>query len=94
MTTRKRIFISYSWDSSAHREWVRKLADSLEEHTDLHVVWDGYDLDALADKNKFMESGITDSQFIIVIATKNFKNKADARTGGVGIETYLSTAAH
>jgi hypothetical protein len=89
-----KVFISYSWDSDNHREWVRKLADALEEINELHVVWDGYDLDALKDKNIFMEAGIYDSDYIIVIATKKYKEKADNRSGGVGIETYLASAVH
>ncbi len=91
---KKQVFLSYSWDSSEHREWVRKLADSLEEHAELHVVWDGYDLDSLADKNKFMESAIADSNYVLLVATAKYKQKADSRAGGVGIETYMASAAH
>ena len=90
----RKVFISYSWDSDDHRSWVRKLADSIEEIKEIHVTWDGYDLDALTDKNLFMESGISESDYVIVVATKRYKEKADTRAGGVGIETYLTTAAH
>lgn len=89
-----RVFVSYSWDSDEHKAWVRKFADELEEFEELHVVWDGYDLDSLSDKNHFMESGISSSDYVIVIATQKYKQKADERIGGVGIETYLATAAH
>lgn len=89
-----RVFVSYSWDSDEHKAWVRKFADELEEFKELHVVWDGYDLDSLSDKNHFMESGISSSDYVIVIATREYKRKADERIGGVGIETYLTTAAH
>lgn len=89
-----RIFISYSWESETHNEWVKRLADRLEEHAELHVVWDGYDLDSLRDKNLFMESAVRDADFVIVVSTLAYKRKADERAGGVGIETYLSTAAH
>ena len=92
--TKKSVFLSYSWDSEEHRAWVRKLADCLEEHAELHVIWDGYDLDSLTDKNKFMESGVAGADYVVVIATKAYKKKADSRTGGVGIETYLTTASH
>lgn len=88
------IFVSYSWDSEAHRAWVRKLADDLEQYAELHVTWDGYDLDSLVDKNFFMEKGITKADFILIVTTKNYKKKADERSGGVGIETYLTTAKH
>lgn len=91
---KNKVFISYSWDSDDHRNWVRKLADSLEEIKELHVTWDGYDLDALADKNLFMEAGIHESDYVVVVASRTYKEKADKRSGGVGIETYLTTAAH
>ena len=89
-----KVFISYSWDSEEHKQWVHKLADSLEETTGFNVLWDGYDLDALSDKNFFMETSITESEFVIVVATQKYKEKANKRDGGVGIETYLATAAH
>lgn len=89
-----RVFVSYSWDSDDHRLWVKKLADSLESYNELHVEWDGYDLDSMSDKNLFMEKGISSSDYILVVATEEYKRKADERKGGVGIETYLSTAKH
>ncbi|HBR0169528.1 toll/interleukin-1 receptor domain-containing protein [Klebsiella pneumoniae] len=90
----KKIFVSYSWDGEEHQEWVRKLADSLEEDHAYHVVWDGYDLDSLSDKNFFMEKAVRDTDFILVVATEKYKEKADNRNGGVGIETYLASALH
>ncbi|KAB7702943.1 TIR domain-containing protein [Plesiomonas shigelloides] len=90
----KKIFISYSWDSDEHRLWVKNLADSLEQHQAIHVIWDGYDLDSLKDKNHYMESGIYEADNILVVTTEKYKNKADNRSGGVGIETFLSTAEH
>ncbi len=88
------VFISYSWDSEVHKSWVRKLADELEVFDEIHVTWDGYDLDSLIDKNHFMESGITKADFVIIVASAKYKEKADQRIGGVGIETYLASANH
>ncbi|HBE3604012.1 TPA: toll/interleukin-1 receptor domain-containing protein, partial [Escherichia coli] len=90
----KKIFISYSWDGKEHQDWVHKFADSLEEDPAYHVVWDRYDLDSFSDKNLFMESAVINSDFILVVATKKYKEKADNRNGGVGIETYLAAARH
>jgi hypothetical protein len=92
--TKLKIFISYSWDSQEHRQWVHHLADDLERFAEFHVTWDGYDLDALVDKNHFMESGISQSDFVLIVTTRNYKKKADERSGGVGIETFLATAMH
>ncbi|EAV4565680.1 hypothetical protein E4N01_24440, partial [Salmonella enterica] len=77
-----------------HQEWVRKLADSLEEDNAYHVVWDGYDLDSLSDKHFFMEQSVRNTDFILVVATKKYKEKANNRNGGVGIETYLASSLH
>jgi len=41
-----------------------------------------------------MERAIQDSDIIIVVCTELYKRKAESRTGGVGIETYLSTIRH
>lgn len=89
-----KIFISYSWDSPSHREWVKKLADDLEAFEEIHVTWDGYDLDSLVDKNFFMEEGVHSADFIVVVATNEYKKKADGRTGGAGLETYMATSVH
>jgi len=89
-----KVFISYSWDSEEHKGWVRKLADSLESDEKFHVIWDGYDLDNFSDKNHYMEEAVFLSDYIIVVGTKKYKEKADCRTGGAGIETFMSSVVH
>lgn len=89
-----KVFISYSWDSIEHKEWVKKLADTLEEIEEIHVTWDGYDLDSLVDKNYFMEEGIHDADLVLVVTTNKYKAKADGRQGGVGLETFMASALH
>mgnify|MGYP003601535196 CR=1 FL=1 len=90
----KKVFISYSWDSDEHKNWVSKLAGDLERLNDFHVIWDGYDLDSFVDKNLFMEDAVTHADFTIIVATTAYAAKADNREGGVGIETFLNTAKH
>lgn len=89
-----KIFITYSWDSDEHKDWVQKLATDLDEYTELHVTCDIFDLDNFSDKNHFMEKAINESDVIVVVSTKKYKQKADERQGGVGIETYLTTIRH
>lgn len=89
-----RVFVSYSWDNHEHKAWVRKLAEDLDTFHELLVTWDGFDLDELSDKNYFMETGLYDSDFILVVATKRYSHKADLRKAGVGTETYMATAMH
>ena len=67
-----KVFISYSWDSPEHNAWVKKLADTLEEIEEIHVTWDGYDLDSLVDKNYFMEAGIYDADLLLVVTTAKY----------------------
>lgn len=88
------IFISYSWESIEHQEWVLELANSLEKYHEFHVMFDQYDLDGTLDKNYFMEKSIFESDIILIIGTKEYALKANNRTGGVGIETYMATIKH
>lgn len=90
----KSIFISYSWDSEIHKEWVKKLADTLQEDENFDVIWDGYDLDSLSDKNSYMEKSVWESDYILIVSTKKYKEKSDERKGGVGIEAYMASANH
>ncbi|KTC15368.1 SEFIR domain-containing protein [Pseudomonas viridiflava] len=89
-----KIFISYSWDSEEHQNWVKGLATDLDEYKDFHVTFDQFDLDNFADKNLFMEKAVQDADIIIIVCTEIYKRKAESRTGGVGIETYLSVIRH
>ncbi|WP_179995413.1 TIR domain-containing protein [Acinetobacter sp. YH16053] len=94
MKNQKSIFISYSWDNEDHRLWVKKLADALEEKFNFHVIWDGYDLDSFIDKNLYMEQSVVDCDYMLVVATGNYKLKSSSRKGGVGIETSIAVSQH
>lgn len=71
----KKLFISYSWESKEHDEWVEKLANSLEIYPDIHVIWDKYDLDSAVDKNLFMEEGVFTADYMLVVATETYVKK-------------------
>jgi len=73
------IFMSYSSGDDSHNEWVGQLADDIERHNDFHVVLDQYDLDVYMDKNKFMEDAVLTSDVVVVVATAEYKYKADNR---------------
>ncbi|EJB8540397.1 TIR domain-containing protein [Vibrio parahaemolyticus] len=94
MIFQKKIFISYSWDGDDHKEWVRRFSDRLEEIYEIHVTFDQYDLDSRVDKNHFMEKGIFENDFVLAIITDEYKDKANNRQGGVGIESYLATSKY
>ena len=46
------------------------------------------------DKNKFMEDAVLTSDVVIVVATAEYKYKADNRKKGVGIESQLAAQRH
>lgn len=90
----KKIFISYSWDDLEHKLWTKNLADRLEEIFELDVSFDQYDLDSFSDKNFFMERSVFDTDLILTVITNKYSDKANSRSGGVGIETTLATSRH
>ncbi|NQY29172.1 MAG: toll/interleukin-1 receptor domain-containing protein [Flavobacteriaceae bacterium] len=80
------IFISYSWDSDAHKKWVVKLANYLIEKGGCEVILDQYDLKAGDNMVHFMEDGVSVADKVVLLLTPNYKLKADKRQGGVGME--------
>jgi len=82
------VFISYSWDDDEHKGWVKDFADRLLSDG-VNAVVDQYDL-SLGDRlPQFMEQSISDADFVLVICTPRYKEKADKRTGGVGYEGHI-----
>lgn len=80
------VFISYSWDSEEHKEWVLKLANYLIEKGGCDVILDQYDLTAGGNMTYFMEKSVEEADKVLLILTPNYKLKADNRQGGVGME--------
>lgn len=88
-----KIFISYSWTTPEHTEWVENLARRLSDnHT--HVILDQWDLKEGQDTYAFMESMVNDStvEKVLIICEKGYKEKADGRRGGVGTESQIITS--
>jgi hypothetical protein len=85
------VFISYSWDDEANREWVRKLAERLRaDGVDVSIDrWAAVPGDQLP---AFMERAIRENQFVVIICTPRYKRRSDAREGGVGYEGDIMTA--
>ena len=89
MKDRLTVFISYSWDSQEHKEWVLKLATYLIEKAGCHVFLDQFDLAAGKELTHFMENGLEKADKVLIILTEDYKKRADARTGGTGFEYSL-----
>lgn len=87
-----RVFISYSWTTSEHEDWVILLANRLV-HDGVDVILDKWDLKTGQDKYVFMESMVTatDIDKVLIICDKKYVDRANSRTGGVGTETLIIT---
>lgn len=86
---RKTVFITYSWDSLEHQQWVLNLAKDLMETYGIDVIMDEYDLKAGSDLPFFMEQAIEKADKVLIILTPNYKLRAEERTNGVGYETTM-----
>lgn len=83
-----KVFISYSWEDEEHKTWVKNLADRLL-FDGIDATLDQYDL-TLGDRlPKFMEQSISDTDYVLIICTPTYKEKSDARKGGVGYEGHI-----
>jgi len=73
-----KVFISYSWSSPEHEDFVLELAEKLV--TDgINVILDKWDLKEGHDKYAFMEKMVADTSVkkVLVISDKQYADKAD-----------------
>jgi hypothetical protein len=85
-----RAFLSYAWENDSHATWVRHLAESLRRDG-IQAILDQFDLALGSDQFSFMERSVKNSNFVIVICTPTYAEKANSREGGVGYETRVIT---
>ena len=85
-----KVFISYSWTSKEHAQWVLEFATSLVDNG-IDIIIDKWDLPEGEDKYKFMERIVNDKSVdkVIILSDKRYAEKADKREGGVGSETQI-----
>jgi putative sterol carrier protein len=83
-------FVSYSWDSSEHRDWVLALGQALQTGG-VYVYLDRWDVRPGMDLPKYMETSIRESDFVLLVCTPTFAQKADGGLGGVGYEKSIVT---
>ena len=85
-----KLFISYSWTTPEHEEWVLSLATGLRE-SGVDVVLDKWDLREGQDAHAFMERMVTDPKInkVALVCDHLYAAKADGRSGGVGTETQI-----
>ncbi|MFM2450332.1 MAG: hypothetical protein RIS44_2782 [Pseudomonadota bacterium] len=85
-----RVFISYSWEGDAHKEWVRVLSDRLAQNG-VNVRLDQWHISPGQSLTQFMETEVQTCEFVLVVCTKDYRRKSLARVGGVGYEQQIIT---
>lgn len=88
-----RAFLSYAWESDSHTKWVIHLAERLQGKSGIEIILDQWHLVPGTDRLHFMEQGIENSDFVIVVCTPTYAERANSRDGGVGYEAMVITSA-
>lgn len=86
-----KVFISYSHDSQEHKKWVLDLATRLRNNG-VDAIIDQWELRPGDDLPHFMETHLANSDYVVMICTENYVNKANSGIGGVGYEKMIVTA--
>ncbi len=86
-----KVFMSYSWDTPEHQEWVKALAAKLRSHG-VDVTLDHWALAPGDQLPKFMETAVRENEHVLIVCTPKYKQKSDDRKGGVGYEGDIMTA--
>lgn len=84
-------FVSYSWDSKKHQKWVKDLVNDLRKNYGIDATMDVFETqNRTVNLNEMMIFKFKESDYVILILTKNYAQKADNFEGGVGFETLLT----
>jgi hypothetical protein len=90
MKNKPTVFISYSWDSKEHQEWVKKLVSDLMANG-IEATFDQNETQRkTTNLYKMMISAFKDYDYVILVLTENYAKKSDNGEGGVGFETQFS----
>ncbi|MGY4533544.1 hypothetical protein ACVW0Y_002676 [Pseudomonas sp. TE3786] len=85
-----KVFISYSWDSPEHRQWIAELAGILRSNG-IDAILDQWHVRGGEDLASFMERSIREADRVLVICTEEYYQRAVERRGGVGYEHTMVT---
>jgi hypothetical protein len=83
-------FVSYAWESDEHRSWVAKFVSRLQKKG-VFTHFDEWDVRPGQDLQEYMEYAIRSSDFVLLICTPIYAEKADKGLGGVGYEKSIVT---
>jgi hypothetical protein len=89
-STAPKAFISYSWSSLEHQQWVLDLAERLVSD-EVEIILDKWELREGQDKFAFMERMVTDEEVskVLAICDRQYVKKANERKGGAGTESQI-----
>ncbi len=87
-----RVFVSYSHDSAEHKSWVLDFATTLRNRG-VDAILDQWDLRPGDDLPHFMETELAKCDYVIMVCTETYVNKANAGEGGVGYEKMIITSS-
>lgn len=88
-----KVFLSYSWDDKSTIDWVKKLSKNLSSVKSIQTILDEKDLSQGESLFRFMERSIMNSDYIIIVCTPSYKEKADKNIGGVGYENSIISSS-
>lgn len=83
-----KVFISYSWDSPAHNAWIKEFATALRK-SGIETILDQWGLAPGSRLQSFMEKGISQNEFVLIVCTENYKERFDQGKGGAFVEATL-----
>ncbi|GAE36692.1 toll/interleukin-1 receptor domain-containing protein [Halalkalibacter akibai] len=86
----RKAFISYSWDNEEHKQWVMDLVSNLRRNG-IEASFDRYiTQSSTVNLNQMMITNMKDTDYIVIVLTEQYAEKANSFQGGVGFETLLS----
>ncbi len=83
-----KVFVSYSHSSNEYKDKIRDFAIMLRSHG-IDATIDEWEVTGGNDLNAFMEKAIKEADKVIIACDKVYTDKANNRSGGAGIETYI-----
>lgn len=85
-----KVFISYCWSNEKYIDKVVEFAQRLRSDG-VDVLLDQFHMKLGNDTNDFMEKCVKDPSVtnVLILLSPDYKEKADARKGGAGIETQI-----
>lgn len=84
------VFISYSWDSDEHKQWVSDLSKDLREKFRVYTLLDQYNRGG-DDLIIFMQKGLKRADRVLIIGTPKYKEKIEKQPGGAKFEDQVIT---